>query len=108
MRNVESLTIWVDAVCIDQQAEIEKMHRVPLMQAISFPTLLVYLYGLDQKSPASDRTMCFSSSGILKKQYQDVQKPPSFRDYLRILVPSRILSIRMSQPENLHGEQSFL
>lgn len=66
-QKVKRLSIWVDAICIDQQGEEEKRHQLPLMQAIYTHAKTVYIW-LGIGNCATARAMNFFSTGVLRDQ----------------------------------------
>jgi hypothetical protein len=53
-----TFTIWVDAICIDQNNEEDKVHQIPLMGDIYSGASTVYAW-LGEGNPASARAMAY-------------------------------------------------
>jgi Heterokaryon incompatibility protein (HET) len=60
-----SLTIWVDAICINQKDDIEKSHQIPLMDQVYSLANAVYVW-LGESNENSDRAMDYlANAGYL-------------------------------------------
>lgn len=73
---VESLTIWVDAICINQADGIEKMHQISLMKDIYTKADATYVW-LGKGDDATARAMiCLSTVGMLNYYFSTPQQFP--------------------------------
>ena len=62
----EELLIWVDAICINQDDEQEKMRQIPLMGEIYFKAAMTYIW-LGEGTSGTDRAMRYlSRAGFLR------------------------------------------
>ncbi|KAK8137540.1 heterokaryon incompatibility protein-domain-containing protein [Apiospora sp. TS-2023a] len=69
MRNtLGTFTIWIDAVCINQEDEPEKMAQIPLMGDIYSIAETVYIW-LGDGTPGTDRAMDYMSNPVLARYY---------------------------------------
>ncbi|KAH7071844.1 heterokaryon incompatibility protein-domain-containing protein [Paraphoma chrysanthemicola] len=62
------LTIWVDAVCINQADDVEKARQIPLMGDIYSSADPVYVW-LGEATPGTDRAMRYLNQGSLEKYF---------------------------------------
>lgn len=74
-----TFSIWVDAICIDQENEKEKERQIPLMGDIYNQAERVYIW-LGDGNPASDRAMqLLGKTGLLDCFFSDIEKSQSLR-----------------------------
>jgi hypothetical protein len=85
-KKLGSFSIWIDAVCIDQENIREKEQQIPLMGAIYANAHEVYIW-LGKSSPTTERAMAYLAEGGLKRYY-----PILTHSDLEHPVRSRILS----------------
>ena len=70
-KRLGSFTIWVDAICIDQNDEHDKEKQIPLMGDIYSGASKVYIW-LGVGDPATDHAMGYlSSTGFLEYFFED-------------------------------------
>ncbi|KAF2231008.1 hypothetical protein EV356DRAFT_569951, partial [Viridothelium virens] len=74
-----ALTIWVDAVCINQEAQEEKLSQIPLMQDIYSRATVVYLYLGDNISQIDDAIESLRTQGYQDLLRIDSGDPDSFQ-----------------------------
>lgn len=61
-----SFTIWIDAICIDQENDEEKAQQIPMMKDIYMTAHTTYIW-LGEGSPTKDKVMqYFSQAGLLE------------------------------------------
>ncbi len=61
-----AFTIWIDAICIDQEAEIEKQHQITLMGRIFSESAKVYVW-LGEANGRTNRAMQYlAGAGFLE------------------------------------------
>jgi hypothetical protein len=65
-----AFTIWVDAICINQQDVREKEHQIPLMGAIYGMAKTVYVW-LGEGDDSTNRAMDYLNRTGLRKYYED-------------------------------------
>ena len=74
-----ALTIWVDAICINQASEEEKLQQIPLMRDIYSRATNVYIY-LGDSSPGTTAAMnYFRTYGYQKSLHADPSDKESFQ-----------------------------
>ena len=70
-RKFGKLTIWIDAICINQSDDAEKAHQISLMKDIYPAAEQVYVW-LGEGDPGIDRAMSYlSSAGLLEYFFVD-------------------------------------
>ncbi|KAK8015199.1 hypothetical protein PG990_008495 [Apiospora arundinis] len=63
------LTIWLDAVCINQNDDYEKTRQIPLMGDIYSKATTVYIW-LGDGTPATNRAMDYMAKPVLARYYK--------------------------------------
>lgn len=88
----QTLTLWTDAVCIDQENRSERGHQVRLMGDIYGNASNVYAWlGKDTHGIAT--LTSFLSQQAVSRASGDASKPPSFKDKTRE-VARRLIAVR--------------
>ncbi|KAH7084128.1 heterokaryon incompatibility protein-domain-containing protein [Paraphoma chrysanthemicola] len=67
-QTIDCLTIWVDAVCINQADDAEKALQIPLMGDIYSSADPVYVW-LGEATPGTDRALRYFNEGSLEKYF---------------------------------------
>ncbi|KAF1842326.1 uncharacterized protein K460DRAFT_420244 [Cucurbitaria berberidis CBS 394.84] len=67
-KKLGGFTIWLDAICINQENASEKTQQIPLMSDIYMKATLVYVW-LGEGSSETDRAMAYLSNSHFQKHF---------------------------------------
>ncbi|CVL10591.1 related to heterokaryon incompatibility protein (het-6OR allele) [Fusarium proliferatum] len=78
-RDPRSCRLWADALCINQDDDLEKGHQVQLMKFI-YPAAEVVFFCLDMEAPQSDIRLAFKACETLAKSAAESGLSQEFAD----------------------------
>ena len=100
-RKLGEVTIWVDAICIDQHNEVEKSKQIALMESIYTDAKHVYVW-LGFSTPATRRAMIFLSYGVLGAEFNHYQKYSTItrRTLFKVYARPSMVTVRCRPPSH--------
>jgi hypothetical protein len=107
--------IWIDAICIDQGDEDEKMQQIPLMGDVYSKAATVYVW-LGEGDAASDRAMKYlKGAGFLEFFYESLDSEPYVKEMptprvwsaVWALVLARVNPMKHRLPSRVNSSKTF-
>jgi hypothetical protein len=79
-KKLGTFTIWLDAVCINQDDQVEKSRQIPLMGDIYSRAHCVYVW-LGEGSISTDRAMAYMANAGFQAYYKETSKNLVYRPW---------------------------